>query len=68
MTAADGKWFFTNTVAEETKDHVSSKLNLFLYECVCYRESDGVDVDGEPNIRADGSSRHALLFISPTNC
>lgn len=56
MTAADGKWFFTNTIAEETKGSCKFKLNLFLYKCVCYRESDDDDVDDEPNISVDCSS------------
>lgn len=60
MTAAHGKSFFSNTVAEETKSSCKFKLNLFLYQCVCYRESDNDedvdDVDDEPNISADCSS------------
>lgn len=59
MTAANRKCFSTNTVAEETKASCKFQLNLFLYKCVCYRESDKDDVDDvddEPNISADCSS------------
>lgn len=52
MTAANGKRSLTNTIAEETKSSCKFKLNLFLYECVCYTQSDD---DDEPNISADCS-------------
>lgn len=57
MTAANGKWFLTHTIAEETKGSCKFKLNLFLYKCVCYGESDDdVIDDDEPNMCADCSS------------